>query len=314
MKNFFILLFLLSMFRIHAQHMNITFCTATDKVDPVKDAAGNDQRHKSAMILDYIKVKKFGGSTAPIIWQFSKEPSDWSFDDGTYLDQCDNNNNNSNCSGCGTCTPPKSKGYDFGTISTKFEESVRVRGKDGDLYFESTGIFNQVCYTTPNIDLKEYRRNSLSLDIGWEGTSQDGFAAKNLRIFYSFNFGEPQWDLKINTPGKILGKNNATLSKTIPIPNFDVDAVNDLDRVLKLYISPNPVGEIAYYHFESDEYMQLNFEIYTISGQKIYQDKIALSQGKSKIEINTSDWIGGTYLVKMRNQDGLSSIQSFIVR
>ena len=92
------------------------------------------------------------------------------------------------------------------------------------------------------------------------------------------------WDC-INEFGSPNAPNNA---------NFSTPSIIEIDTV-KLY--PNPVNDILHISGQSEKY---NIEIYTLTGQKLYQ-----YLNVSKIDMSL--YANGVYLIKISDQNSITT-------
>ena len=121
-----------------------------------------------------------------------------------------------------------------------------------------------------------------------------------------------QWDsippVVYNEDGIVTGGNWASLGNHTCDCGDVVDGVNELD-ILQIVISPNPSasGKVTIASKESIN----QIVIYSINGMMI--QKIDGIKSKS-IELNTSDYLPGVYLVNMRFDNGYVSSKRLIIK
>ncbi len=309
-KLFFLLMLVLfSLTGIKAQWLQVTFCGATTKVEPPKDAQGNDQRHKGALMLKYIHVKTFG-SRSRIIYDIGTTSSDLRLDEKVYLDDCFNNNVPSNCKNCGICIPPTSNNKPFGTIiaETEYTGGIRVRGKDGGLLIESTGYTNQVCYTTPGLDMHNYQKKPASLEVAFEGFEDGDFRSKGVEVSYSINKGPQKWLKRLNNT---VGEHMFSLSKTDAlIANAVIDLNPDVNLKLRSSIIRD---EIELLH-RMDHRTVLELSVMTMDARPVLRKKISVQpteeMSSSFIQVPSLD--SGSYVLLLKDDQGNTHSFQFI--
>jgi hypothetical protein len=100
----------------------------------------------------------------------------------------------------------------------------------------------------------------------------------------------------------VVGK---TMSKTQKfITSSSVLAEKNVLDENKIKIYPNPIGSNQSLNIEltSDESLSLSYEILSIQGQKLFQQKITLQQGENNFTIPTQNLSAGIYFFKIDHQ------------
>ena len=97
-----------------AQAIKVQACTRTTDVSPVKDGQGNDQRHKSAFRLDSIRIEEFSPQKTVYARIGVDGQNEWN--DGVWVDECQNNMSTSNCNACNVCRNPTIGGQNAGSF------------------------------------------------------------------------------------------------------------------------------------------------------------------------------------------------------
>lgn len=291
----------------HSQSMQIKFCGKTANVVPTKDNNGNDQRHKGGLRMDLIRIGKLSQSrTAPF---YSLGISPLSFLNGTWVDGCVNNTNATYCSGCTTCKKILSTtSSEVGTSDGKMVDNVRMRTNNNDLFIESTGTQNLVCFITNPIDVSAYAGKKLEVNVIYEGTSTEGFSTGNVNFNYRYNNGN--WVNLLNQNSNFLRVIDTAILIIANVPS----AVENLDGIVDFEVSPNPVHDQLHIEFNSQKALDGSIAIRDIDGRMISEDKITLQPGNSSIELNTRELLCGVYLLQVADKEGRISTKKFVKR
>ncbi len=308
MYYLFFFLLLLNTSTLSAQWMEVTFCGATTSVEPAKDANGKDQRDKGALALHYIRVRNFGSQNF-IIYDIGELGTDLKIDEKTYIDNCFNNSNPNNCNNCGTCIPPTSNGNPFGSIIAEdgYKDGLRVRGVNGGLLIESTGYTNQVCYTTPGLDLTNYSRKPVSLEVGFEGFEDGDFKSKGVEVYYTLNHGPKKWFKRLN---KTVGKHEFKLSRTDAI---NITGIIEVDDVNDIGLHSTLVTEDLQIVYNINRKVDFEASIWSMDGVKVDQWKFSdgpVEEGHETREISRLN--SGSYIVLVKTQNGESHPFRFV--
>ena len=115
------------------QSMTIKFCGKTDAVSPTIDpGTGQDQRGKSAIRLDYIKVGVIGNSLYNHFYNLGDDFAGFGFPNSVFVDQCENATGNvTTCAECSVCKNITSKtGTFLGVTDGRMLGNVKVEGKN----------------------------------------------------------------------------------------------------------------------------------------------------------------------------------------
>ncbi len=306
---FFIAIQFAVLVTLHGQWLEVTFCGATTKVEPVKDAQGNDQRHKGALMLKYIHVKTFG-SKSRIVYNIGTTSSDLPIDEKVYLDDCFNNNIKTNCNNCGVCRQPTSNGRPFGRIiaESDYTGSIRVRGKDGGLLIESTGYTNQVCYTTPGLDMSNYQKRPMSLEVAFEGSKDGDFKSKGVEVSYTINHGTKKWLKRLNNT---VGEHVFKLSRTDAMIS---NGVIDLHPIKDLHLNSNLVENELILEYRVNQTAMFHTSIWSMDGNQWQEKTVQLTPSREihSISLDVSSLPGGSYILLVKDSNGYSHPFKFV--
>ena len=77
------------------------------------------------------------------------------------------------------------------------------------------------------------------------------------------------------------------------------------DEELKesLTLSPNPADGFFKVHLNTSEIDELNLEVFNLVGQRVYQDKINMTQLQTQYEVPTSNFPEGQYFIRLYDKD-----------
>ena len=97
----------------------------------------------------------------------------------------------------------------------------------------------------------------------------------------------------------------SSVSTTIVIS--DAIGINELSNSLMASIYPNPTSENLFIDFNSKKADVVTLSIMDISGREVYGEKINLSTGMNRKQINTNVFNKGIYLVQFITENGVKS-------
>lgn len=288
-----------------AQTMQIKFCGKTSPVIPAKDNNGLDQRHKGGLRMDLIRIGKLSQSRSAPFYSLGIDPL--SFLIGTWVDGCNTNTNQTYCSGCTTCKPILSTSSGVvGVAEGKMLDNVRMRTSNNDLYIESTGTQNVVCFVTNPIDVSGVAGKKIEVNVIYEGTTQDGFSTVNVNFHYRYANGA--WSQLLNQNSNFLRLIDTAILITVNVPS----AVENLDGVINFEVSPNPIHEIIFIELNSRKSFEANLIIRDIQGKIISSAPVFIKEGKNKIDLNAIDLNHGMYLLQIADHEGKISTKKFV--
>jgi hypothetical protein len=290
---------------LKSQTMQIKFCGKTSNVIPTNDNSGNDQRHKGGLRLDLIRIGKLSQSRTAPFYSLGVAPND--FLNGTWVDGCINNTNATYCTGCTTCkTIKNTSNADVGSAEGKMESNVRMRTNNNDLFIESTGTQNVVCFRTNNIDVSAQAGKKIEVNIKYEGTALDGFTTVNVNTQYRYNSGA--WEQVFNQNSNFLRVIDTALLIPVNVPV----AVENLDGVLHFEVSPNPVNEKLFIDVESKKSFQGVLTLRDLNGKLISEQELFIKEGNNNFDINARELQYGVYLLQIGDLEGRISTKKFV--
>ena len=292
---------------VNSQNIQIKFCGKSTAVIPAKDINGNDQRHKGGIRMDLIRIGKATLSRTNPFYSLGIAPL--SFKDGTWVDGCANNMDASYCTGCTTCKKILSTNVtnpEVGTSEGLMQENVRMRTANNDLFIESTGNQNLVCFTTNPIDVSAYQGKILEVNVIYEGTVQDGFTTVNTQFNYKYSNGA--WTNMCNQNSNFLRVIDTALFVTVKVPS----AVQNLDGVVDFEISPNPVNDNLLIELTSQKTFDGSLAIRDILGKLISEKELFIQEGENRMDINTRNLESGFYLFQISDKEGRISTRKFV--
>ncbi len=304
LQNFCFLIFLFCGVQLGAQTMQIKFCGKVTNVSPATDGTGADQRHKGALRLDYIRVGRIGQSATSPFYALGTTGG-LTFKNYTWVDGCTNNSNQTYCSGCTRCTPTTdNSNKQLGVFEGKMAGNVRMRSTNNDLYLESTGDQNLVCFVTDPFDVSAHVGKKIEVNVGYEGTTQDGFATKNVNFLYKYSNGD--WTQLLNQNSNFLRVIDTTI---FVIRSVDV---SNLDDVVQFSLSPIPVKDELLVSMNSQDYLNLHLNIIDIQSKQLHSEAFTLAAGVSQHVVSVSNLASGTYLLQLSDDKGRVSSKKFV--
>jgi len=299
-------LFMLSFVFGNAQTMQIKFCGKTSAVVPATDGSGQDQRNKGGLRMDFIRIGKLSQSRTSPFYTLGLA-SGTSFKNATWVDGCANNTNQTYCSGCSTCKPIlNTSNGSIGVSEGKMVENVRLRTSNNDLYIESTGSQNVVCFVTDPIDLSSVAGKKIEVNVGYEGTVKDGFTTVNVNFNYRYN--NEAWANLLNQNSNFLRVIDTAILVNINVPT----AVVTLDETVDFKISPNPVNNKLFIELNSLQTFDAELSIRDIQGKIVLQQNYAVSEGTNRIDWNIEHLNPAIYLFQIADKEGRISTSKFI--
>lgn len=290
----------------YSQFMQIKFCGKTTNVVPATDGSGNDQRHKGALRLDYIRVGRVGQSKTSPFYNLGNTGG-LTFKNSTWVDGCSNNQNQTYCSGCTKCSfVTDNSNKTLGVFEGKMVGNVRMRSNNNDLFLESTGDQNVVCFVTDPFDVTAHSGRRVEVNIGYEGTKMDGFETKNVNFWYKYT--NMDWKQMLNQNSNFLRVIDTTLLVLDAVPV----AVQNLEETVEIKLQPNPVVNQLQVLLNSKEAIQVLAQITSLDSREIIQERHFVPQGASDIIFNLSDLTSGAYLLKISDEKGRVSTRKIV--
>ncbi len=291
---------------VQSQTMQIKFCGKTSAVVPAIDGTGQDQRYKGGIRLDFIRIGKLSQSRTAPFYTLGLATG-VSFKNSTWVDGCANNSNQTYCSGCTTCKPIlNTSNGSIGVSEGKMVENVRLRSSNNDFYLESTGSQNVVCFVTDPIDVSSVAGKKIEVNVGYEGTSKDGFSTVNVNFNYRYN--NENWANLLNQNSNFLRVIDTAILININVPT----AVESLDETVDFTISPNPVNDKFFISLNSKERFEASLAIRDIQGKIIEQKSYTIREGLNSIEWNLNHLNPALYLFQIADQNGRISSSKFV--
>ncbi|MBK8955843.1 MAG: T9SS type A sorting domain-containing protein [Saprospiraceae bacterium] len=285
--------------------MQIKFCGKTTNVVPSTDGSGNDQRHKGALRLDYIRVGRLGQSKTSPFYNLGNTGG-LTFKNNTWVDGCTNNQNQTYCSGCTKCTfVTDNSNKTLGVFEGKMAGNVRTRSNNNDLFLESTGDQNVVCFVTDPFSVAGHEGKRVEVNIGYEGTKQDGFETKNVNFWYKFTNGE--WKQQLNQNSNFLRVIDTTILVLDAVPT----AVENLERTVAFQLMPNPVNTELEILLNSNETFFGTVNILDFESRTLKTESHQIPTGTSKLAINVKDLSAGFYFFQLSDGKGRTSSKKF---
>lgn len=285
--------------------MQVQFCGKTTNVTPVKDNSGNDQRHKGGIRMDLIRVGKLSQSRTNPIYSLGIIPL--SFQNGTWVDGCNNNGNQTYCSQCTTCKPILSTNSAVvGVSEGLMKENVRMRTNNNDLFIESTGTQAVVCFTSTPINVSNEVGKKLEVNVIYEGTAQDGFTTANIHANYRYNTGP--WVNLFNQNSNFIRVIDTAILIITNVPT----SVEDLNEILGFELSPNPVQDFLTLDLISNKSFESNVAILNTEGRIVSESAYQILNGNNNIQFSTSQLPKGLYIVQIANKAGKVKSKKFI--
>jgi len=293
MKYWMLTFGMIMFLQVQSQHVKLRFCVKNDGVVPALDNQGKDQRHKGAVKIDSIVVETFGVFPRQVLHRIGVDNKS-EFDDGLWVDGCSGENNS--CNNCGSCGNPTVNGDDGGALTGTFEDNVRVRSANNNLYIESTHL-KEVCYTTAPLDIWRAGGKFIKITVDYAGSQEDGFSTKHLNIGYI---------LEDNVYHSFIIKNSNFIGEfSDQVVSREVIRVstNDLDELVHLEINPNPVADAMYFQLQSKEAMKLKLSISDHLGRILKMKDLSIEQGNNTDEWDVANLPSGNYVLIVDNGD-----------
>ncbi|MBK8449976.1 MAG: T9SS type A sorting domain-containing protein [Saprospiraceae bacterium] len=286
--------------------MQFKFCGKTAAVVPATDNGGNDQRHKGGLRLDLIRIGRLGQSRTSPFFSLGVTPG-IAFKNSTWVDGCASNTNQTYCSGCSTCKPIlNTSNGSIGVSEGKMLENVRLRSANNDFFLESTGSQNVVCFVSDPFDVSSQGGKTIELNAIYEGTSVDGFTSVNVNISYRYN--NDAWVQLLNQNSNFIRVVDTAILLIAKVPN----AVANLDGIVDFSISPNPVKDLLFVQFESQNTFDGNLQIRDLNGKIILDKPTTIQSGKGQFHLKTDALQPAVYLFQIADQEGRISTRKFI--
>jgi hypothetical protein len=79
------------------------------------------------------------------------------------------------------------------------------------------------------------------------------------------------------------------------------------DELLTVY--PNPSDGNYTLEFNANESKEIRYTIYNIAGQRIRQNRLSISAGKTKAALNISGMAGGMYMLELNDRNATKKIK-----
>lgn len=289
---------------LEAQSMQIMFCGKTDEVSPAKDGNGNDQRHKGALRLDFIRVGRLGQSRTSPFYNLGTS-SGYIFRNSTWVDGCNSNQNQTYCTGCSTCSAVfDASNAPIGVVEGRLFGNVIIRSQGNDLYLASTGDQNVVCYVTNPFDVSAEIGKRIEVNVGYEGTSQGGFSTKNVNFSYRYSNGN--WTPLLNQNSNFLRVIDTAIFVTRPV------SVTDINGNLSIEISPNPVTDQLTVNVENETGFDAVVSVVDINGKINSTFNHLFVEGLNQIEIPVDQLPNGIYYLQITDMLGNSGGRKFV--
>ncbi len=294
------------------QSMTIKFCGKTDAVAPTIDPNnGQDQRGKSAIRLDWIKVGIIGNSINNAFYKLGETYINYAFPTGIFADQCDNSSgSSSNCSDCLVCKDIISvKNVNLGSPQGRFVGNAKIEGKNNDLYLMSTGANNVVCFETTPIDLSSYKNKKIEVSLQYEGIAQGGYSIRNINMTYKYdNNPYPSTPYFFNKNSN----NTGLYADTYVIQNAVPNAVQDLSSKISFELNPNPIINHINMEYNSKETFNGKIIILNELLQELKLIPLTINNGKGKESIDITEFTPGAYFIQLSDLEGKSTTKKFI--
>lgn len=289
-----------------SQTMQIKFCGKTSNVTPATDGSGNDQRHKGALRLDYIRVGRVGQSKTSPFYHLGNTGA-ITFKNNTWVDGCGNNQNLTYCSGCSKCTfVTDNSNKSIGVFEGKMQGNVRLRSTNNDLFLESTGDQNVVCFVTDPFDVTAHGGKKIEVNVGYEGTKLETFETKNVN--FSYKYAGMDWKQLLNQNSNFLRVIDTTifLIESVPV------AVENLDQLVDISISPNPVTEDLVVKLNSQQAFIGHLVVRSIDSKEVLQYPVQVPSGPSVQTLSLKNLESGFYLLQLSDASGKISTRKFV--
>ncbi|MCC6753857.1 MAG: T9SS type A sorting domain-containing protein [Saprospiraceae bacterium] len=288
-----------------AQTMQLKFCGKTSLVEPATDNQGNDQRHKGALRLDYLRVGRVGSSKTNPFYSLGVSGGT-SFKNFIYVDGCQNNSNTTYCSGCSRCYTVSDAGNkSIGVFQGKMLGNVRTRSVNNDLFLESTGDQNVVCFVTDPFDVSGHGGKKVEINAGYEGTQVENFSTKNVSCEYRYNSGN--WVVVFNQNSNFLRVIDTTLLvlQNVPVATLDFNALDDLE------VFPNPTSGHLIMRLESKNAFTGTLKILDLQNRVISETEVSILSGTNSEKISIANLPQGMYLLQLSDASGRSVSRKF---
>lgn len=290
---------------LQAQTMQLKFCGKTSLVEPATDNQGNDQRHKGALRLDYLRVGRVGSSKLNPFYALGVSGGT-SFKNFIYVDGCQNNSNTTYCSGCSRCyTVTDAGSKSIGVFQGKMLGNVRTRSTNNDLYLESTGDQNVVCFVTDPFDVSGHGGKKIEINAGYEGTQVENFATKNVSCEYRYNTGN--WVGIFNQNSNFLRIIDTTLLvlQNVPVATIEFNAIDHLE------VFPNPTTDHLILRMESNLAFAGSVRILNYQNQLVSESALDVVSGTNINKISIASLPDGMYLLQLSDPSGRTATRKF---
>jgi len=289
-----------------AQTMQIKFCGKTTNVTPATDGTGSDQRHKGALRLDFIRVGRVGTSKTNPFYNLGNSGA-LTFKNNTWVDGCGNNQNQTYCSGCTKCTfITDNSNKSLGVSEGKMQGNVRLRSNNNDLFIESTGDQNVVCFVTDPFDVTAHGGKKIEVNVGYEGTKLETFETRN--VSFSYKYAGMDWKQLLNQNSNFLRVIDTTIFVLESVPV----AVENLDGTVDIQVSPNPVVDALTIEMDSRSAFDGMLSILSSDLKISSLQNIQIPQGLSRHQIEVKDLKSGLYILQIGDSKGRISSRKFI--
>ncbi len=288
------------------QTLQIKFCGKTSNVTPRTDPAGNDQRHKGGIRLDFIRVGLNANSRSNPFYQLGINGAAFSFKNDVQVDGCNANGNATMCTGCTTCKNVLDiNNTVIAAPSGRMVDDVRIRTLNNDLYIESTGRNNVVCIETTPINVRDHAGKRLEVNFGYEGTERDGFSTQNVHAEYRYNNGN--WINTLNQNSGFLRYIDTAIFIINPVP-----AVLNLDHIVQFRILPNPLQNELFVEFEANEALDVKIEIIDALSKVVMCQPWTIRPGNGTEVLDVSQLHSGFYILQIVDKLNRVSHKKFV--
>ncbi|MCC6815386.1 MAG: T9SS type A sorting domain-containing protein [Saprospiraceae bacterium] len=301
--------------KIDAQTIQFQFCGKTESIATL-DGGGKDQRAKSAIKLDFLKIGVRGASqTNPfyVMGNTESTKTNENFGDKILADNCSGSSGVSGtCNQCGICTNAVSTtNFNIGNAIGKFLNNVKVESKGNDMYIMCTGSANVICFETHRISLAGQLNKKLDVYYKCEGISDlNPSDVRNISLNYRFNneayFATPYFFNK-NSGNVGVIEDVGSIQASVPVV-----ATEDLSKKLTFDIAPNPVNDILKINLNVLQEFNGFINILSETGAIAHFEETQFNPSVKVKELNLQYLHPGNYILHISDEDARISIKKFI--
>ena len=85
---------------------------------------------------------------------------------------------------------------------------------------------------------------------------------------------------------------------------FNPNSLSDINVIDHIQLYPNPTNGLTYIGFETKENINIELSVHSLTGQELQRSNYLNINGAFSTEINLSNYASGTYLLKIKTENG----------